>query len=208
MVVLGFLRDWRMIGLVAVTFPFWHDVLNGNMLTFAFVAAWTALRGSRTGAVAFILLAVLVPRPLFLPVLAWLLWREPWTRWPFLGIAVAIGSASFATDQLDDFVARLVASAGEVGNRWNVGPSAWLGPGWAPIGFVTAVVLTSRGRLGFASLAAAPYWFVYYLIFALLELRQLGHVQICEPLRDALRATARSISAGEPSKSGEGLKGS
>ncbi|WP_348246355.1 hypothetical protein, partial [Salmonella enterica] len=39
------LRDWRIVAAVVLAFPFWHDLLNGNVLTFAFVAAWLALRG-------------------------------------------------------------------------------------------------------------------------------------------------------------------
>jgi hypothetical protein len=46
----------------------------------------------------------------------------------------------------------------------------FLGAAWVPIGLALAAYLTIRGRLGLASLAAAPYWFGYYLVFVLLEM--------------------------------------
>jgi len=47
-----------------------------------------------------------------------------------------------------------------------------MGSLWVPIGLVLAAWLTWRGRLGFASLAASPYWLPYYLFMPFLELRR------------------------------------
>ena len=48
------------------------------------------------------------------------------------------------------------------------GSSAWFR--WLLIGVPLATWLTVKGRPGFASLAASPYWLPYYLLFLLLEL--------------------------------------
>src|SRR5438105_3252631 len=80
LVALAFLRDWRVIAVVLLSWPFWEDALNGGVTTFAFVAGWTAIEGSSLGVAAFVLLAVLVPRPLTLPVLGWLAWHRSLAR--------------------------------------------------------------------------------------------------------------------------------
>lgn len=48
---------------------------------------------------------------------------------------------------------------------------------WVPIGLALAAWLTWKGRLGYASLAASPYWLPYYLLFALLELVRRDQVK-------------------------------
>ncbi len=57
---------------------------------------------------------------------------------------------------------------------YNFGPSAWIGLAWVPIGLALAAWLTWRGRLGFASVAASPYWFGYYLLMLFLEISPGG----------------------------------
>jgi len=170
--VLAFLRDWRVIAIVLLAWPFWEDALNGGITTFAFVAAWAAIEGSSVGVAAFVLPAVLVPRPLMLPVLAWLAWHRPLARWLIALGAFGVVAVSFATNQLGPWLQRLV----EVGAppTFNLAPSAWIGGWWVLIGLPLAAWLTIRGRLGLASLAASPYLLVYYLGFALLELRNRG----------------------------------
>lgn len=155
----------RMVALLAVTsWPFWDDVYNGNLMTFVFVAAWKAVEGSRLGTVAFLILAVLIPRPLMLPVLAWVLWqRREWII-PSAAIAVASLLGALATGWLDDWIMTLL----DGGNALDYGPAALIGMAWVPIGAVLAVWLTIRGRLGLASLAISPYWLPPYLLMVLL----------------------------------------
>jgi hypothetical protein len=171
-VVLAFLRDWRVIVIVLLAWPFWEDALNGGITTFAFVAGWTALEGSSIGVAAFVLLTVLVPRPLMLPMLAWLLWHRPLARWLTAIGAFGVVAVSLAMNQLGPWLQRLV----EIGTPqiFNLGPSAWIGGWWLLFGLPLAALLTLRGRLGLASLAASPYVTLYYLVFALLELREDG----------------------------------
>jgi hypothetical protein len=167
---LVFLKDWRVILAVLLAWPFWEDALNGTTLTFAFVAAWTALSGSRVGTLAFLAQAVLIPRPLMLPVLAWLLWKRPETRLWFAACLVGLLIASAATGHLAEWLARLPESTDRISASANLGPSAWLGPLWIPIGLTLGIFLTLRERLGLASIVVSPYLYMYYLLFVLLEL--------------------------------------
>jgi hypothetical protein len=160
----------RRIALLALlTVPFWADVYEGNILTFAFVLAALALRGSRLAALAFIGLGILVPRPLMIPVAVWLLWKRPDLRIPSAAIFVVHAVLVALTGFGGQWLQRLATSGDEIALH-NAGPSALIGPWWIPIGLALAVVFTWRGRLGLASLAASPYLILYYWIFALLEL--------------------------------------
>ncbi len=51
--------------------------MAGNTFTFVVVAAAFALRGSRFGALAFLALTALMPRPVQIPLALWLLWTRP-----------------------------------------------------------------------------------------------------------------------------------
>lgn len=167
--VLGFLRPWWVIGVVLLSWPFWEDFLAGGTVVFCFVAAWTALRGSRAGMVAFVILAALIPRPIMLPVLAYLLWTRPESRWWFAGAAAFVAAYSLAVGQLDDWVLRMIEVGAE--QQFNLSPSALIGPWWYPVGLALGVWLTVKGRLGLASLVVSPYLSMYYLLFGLLELQ-------------------------------------
>ena len=170
-VALMFIRPWSVAALVALSAPFWWDVGGANVLTFVFVAAWSTMRGSRVGAIAFMVMALLMPRPLMLPLLGWLLWQQPWTRLPFLALVAANGFGVLATGFADEWIATLMAKGPyEIGGLYNFGPSRIIGQAWIPIGLVLAAVLTWRGRIGLASLAASPYLLPYYFLFGFLDL--------------------------------------
>ena len=172
-VALLLIRPWPMAGLVAVSWPFWYDMASGNVGIFVFVAAWWAVKGNRFGIVAFLALALLIPRPLMLPVVAWALWREPWTRIPFVAAAIAHVGIVAGMGLLDDWLLRLAEASGtERLQPANLSPSRWLPyPLWAAIFLPLAAWLTYRGRLGLASLAISPYIFPLYLLMGFLELR-------------------------------------
>lgn len=155
--------------LLLISAPFWNDVYNGNTVTFAFVAAWWALTGSRVGTVAFLVLAVLIPRPMMLPVLAYLLWtRREWVV-PFLCIAVGSLLGAWMTGWLDEWVLAEIANVGRSGLKNDFGPAVLIGGWWYPIGFVLAAWFTVKGRLGIASLMAAMYWTVTYPMMLFLD---------------------------------------
>jgi len=171
------IRDRLVIAAALLTFPFWIDVINGNNVTFMFVAAWFALRGRRSGVIAFCILAALVPRPIMVPTLAVLLWRRTDARWAFGIAAVAVIGFSLATGLLDDWVARLAATpANEMQQAWNKGPSRIVGPIWVPIGLVLGAIATATGWIGAASLLIAPYLTHYYILMGFLDLPRLRRV--------------------------------
>lgn len=169
--VLALVPNRRLAVLVLLSWPFWFDLATGNVMTFVFVAALWALRGHRVASILVLGLAMLVPRPLMIPLVVWLLWKQPWTRPVALGL-VALHLAGLA---LVGWTAAWLVRLGEVapsqiGTPFDVGPARLVGALWAPIGLVMAAVLLWRGRVGWASLAASPYWLPYYLFMPLLEL--------------------------------------
>ena len=149
-------------------------MVSGNVLVFAFGASWTAVRGSRVGAWVFLAMVVLMPRPLFLPVVAWLLWRQPSLRMPAVCILTVNVALVLVSGLGPAWADRLLSTAtSEMQHPLNLAPTRWIGAVWIPIGLALAVWLVRRGSLGLASLAASPYLFGYYPLFGLLELRSL-----------------------------------
>lgn len=168
--VLALLPDRRLAMLVAASWPFWVDVEAGNILVFVFVAAVWALRGSWIGTLAFVALSLLAPRPLQIPVVAWILWRRPAWRWPFAAMFAIHAVLVLASGWGGEWVSTVLGSSRELANDTNVGPSQWIGAAWIPIGLMLGGWLFLRGRLGLASLAVSPYWLPMYLIMGFLEL--------------------------------------
>ena len=162
---------WPMRLLALISWPLWYDIEAGNLVVFVVLAAAWALRGSRFASGGYLLLVILVPRPLMLPVAAWLLWKRPGLRAPFAIAFVTHSLAVLATGWGPEWVAALIAAGGDVAIPSNIGPSRFIGilP-WTVIGLAPAAWLTIKGRLGFASLAASPYWLPYYLLVLVLEL--------------------------------------
>jgi hypothetical protein len=162
----------RGVAIIAVlSWPFWFDVATGNVMTFVFVAAFLALRGNRTAEVVTLALTILVPRPLMLPIAAWLLWkRRGLWRWAVVLFVVHL-LALIPIGWTVEWLTRLTEVApAQIGIPFDVGPARLIGALWIPIGVVLAVVLTLRGRIGWASLVANPYWLPYYLFMPMLEL--------------------------------------
>jgi hypothetical protein len=162
----------RRVALIAlVSWPFWFDFATGNVMTFVFVAAFLALRGSRAAEIVTLALTILVPRPLMLPIAAWLIWkrRELW-RWA-VALFVAHLILLLGTGWTGEWLTRLTEVApAQIGIPFDVGPARVIGTWWIPVGALLAVFLTWRGRIGWASLVANPYWLPYYLFMPMLEL--------------------------------------
>jgi hypothetical protein len=167
------LPSWPMRLLVLASWPFWFDVSLGNVLTFCLLAAAWALRGSRVATFAFFALTLLVPRPLMLPIAAWLLWKRPEWRLPFLGMAVVAAGGVLATGLADDWLRELLAHGSRMYDwTFNVAPSRWIGAWWLLAGIPLAGWLTWKGRVGLAALAVSPYLLPYYLMLPVLEVER------------------------------------
>jgi hypothetical protein len=164
------LADPILIGIGLIAWPFWQDAGLGNVLTFVVLVAYWALRGNRFAIGAFFVMCVLMPRPLMLPVLAWLLWRRSETRLPFAVLALASTAGALLTGYGVEWLQVLAQrSASDIANPYQIGPSLLIGVVWLPIGLAIAALLTWKGRLGLASIAASPYWLPYYLLMLLLD---------------------------------------
>lgn len=162
----------RSLSLAVVTllfWPFWQDVQAGNVMVFVLLAGVWALRGNAYGIGAWFVLALLIPRPLMLPLTAWLLWKHHEWRLPFAGMAIASVGLAAVTGLLPDWIGALAASTEEVyAERW--GPAVWLGLVGVIAASGAAVVLAWRGWVGAASLLISPYWLVYYPLVLILDL--------------------------------------
>lgn len=169
--VLPLLRDWRLIALVGTSWPFWTDIHAGNGVTFVFVAAALALASSRAGTWATSALALLIPRPLIVPLILWILWKRPEWRGRFAALFVIHAALVLATGWGNEWLTVLIGSSrDEFANGFNMAPSSIIGPWWTVIGVPLAAWLTWKGRVGLSGLALAPYWFSYYLLFGFLDL--------------------------------------
>ena len=168
---LALLPSRRLALVLLVSYPFWFDVVTGNLMVFVLLAAAWAFRGNRPAIAIYLALCVLVPRPLMLPLAAWILWREPGWRLPFAGM-VALGVlTAIPTGYLPAWIGSLFQSgATEMANDFNLAPSRFLGAAWLIIGLPLAAWLTGRGRVGWASLAISPYLLPYYFQMLGLEL--------------------------------------
>lgn len=168
-------RDWRASLLALASFPFWADLQNGSLIIFVVLAAWWALRGSRAGVIAYVALFALMPRPLMVPVLGWLLWQRTDARWALLAAGGGVVLSALALGQLGPWIGRLLETGGaQMASSFNLSPSILIGVAWLPIGTVLAVWLTLRRHFGLASLCASPYLLGYYYLFAVLELNDGG----------------------------------
>jgi hypothetical protein len=166
-VAVAALPTWPLRILTLISWPFWQDVSTGNVMIFVLVTAVYAIRGQRWAVLTFWTITALIPRPLMLPLAAWLVWRRT-DRWAGLVLMVGIFLVGIAAD--DAWIRTLAASGEDMANSYNWGPSALIGWAWVPLGIVGAAWLTRIGRLGLASLLASPYWLPYYLLMPLLDL--------------------------------------
>lgn len=185
---LALIRDWRVIAIALLSWAFWQDVANGNVMTFVVVSAWWALRGNPAGMVTYLALSVLIPRPLMIPVLIWLLWKRASARFWFVGFAALVVVLAILSGQFGDWVERMIVTGrDELASIWNIGASRLLGPVWIPIGILSAAVLAWKGWLGLASIVISPYLFPYYGLMGLLDVpRLLGDRQVtAAPARDS-----------------------
>jgi hypothetical protein len=175
------LPTWPMRLLLLASWPFAFDLQLGNLMTFILLLAVWGLRGNRVAALIFLALALLAPRPLVVPIAAWLLWRQPWLRWPFAAMFVGHAGLVLASGWGDEWISRLVTSTDEIGSAFNVGPTALIGQWWFVIGIPLGIWLFWRGWVGLSGLALTPYVLPYYLMLAPLRARDDRAIRLVHP---------------------------
>lgn len=160
--VLALLRDWRLVALVVLSVALWLDVIIGSTTTFVFVAGVLALRGSTAGALVYVTLFLLMPRPAHLPLAAWLAWHRPDLRWAFAVLVGLLIATTVATGYALEWTIELLSYGSYAMN--DIGPTRFVGSAWLVVAVPVAVVLTMKGRVGLAGLAIAPYAGFNYLL--------------------------------------------
>jgi hypothetical protein len=162
----------RLILASLACFALWVDVAMGNVIVFGFVLAYLALTGRRSGVFAFTIFALLVPRPLYIPILLWLWLRQPDSRGLMFGTAIALAVLTLATGYASSWIDVLASSGSDITNATNVAPSRLIGYAWVPFGILGAAWAFRRGWIGLACVLASPYWLPYYFLMGLLDLRE------------------------------------
>jgi len=162
------LPGWRRLVALA-SYPFWFDVHAGNILVFSLVAASWGLRGKPWGIGATLVLTLLVPRPLMLPLAAWIVWQHPRWRWPFAAMFVVHALAVVATGYATEWIEVLIGSTSEIRQWINVAPSAWLGLWWMLAALPLAALAFWHGYPATSGLLLQPYWLPYYLLMPLAD---------------------------------------
>jgi len=163
--VLPFLGSSTAVLLVVLSLPFWIDTVVGNAVVFVVVAGAAALRGSWVGTLLYGALFFLMPRPLQVPLLLWLVWRRPESRVAFLLMALVTLGVTITTGYLGEWTRILTSQAEErapIGA--NLSPTRWVGLAWLVLGLPIAGWLTIKGRVGLAGLAMSPYLLPQYLL--------------------------------------------
>ncbi|MEX2137357.1 MAG: hypothetical protein WEB29_10490 [Chloroflexota bacterium] len=170
---LAVLPSRRLALLLLVSYPFWFDVNTGNLMVFVLLAAAWAYRGNGVATAAYLALCVLVPRPIMLPLLVWILWQRPAWRLPFIAIAAVGLLTALPTGYLPEWIGSLFRSgADEIANDFNLSPSRFIGAAWLIVGLPLSAWLIIRGRIGWASMAISPYLLPYWVQMLGLELVQ------------------------------------
>lgn len=167
--VVGLLRDPLLIVLTLVSWAFWMDVASANTYIFVFVSGALAVGGSRLASLAYLLLCLLMPRPVQLPLAMWLLLKQPDLRLPFVFLAAVHAATVLLSGYAADWVGAMASYAA---NPVDIGPGHWIGAWWLLLGVPMAAVLLTKGHHGWAGLALSPYLLPQYLLMPLVE---LGH---------------------------------
>jgi hypothetical protein len=189
--LLAVLRDWRLIGLFLVSLPFWIDIVTGMTFLPVPILAIAALRGSFSASLAFVALAALIPRPMMLPILGWLLWQQPRLRVPAVLTVVGLTLGAFATGWGVEWVTDLVRVARSEDARPILQLAAFLGPFWVLL-MLLGGWLATRGRLGFAALAVSPYWNPSYFMLLMVEAVR-PRTRTVSPIQPEMTQNARSV---------------
>jgi hypothetical protein len=189
-----FALPFRIARIVPFLWPFWWDVGVGSNLFFVAVLGYWAMRGKGWAIVAILVVALLIPRPLMVPIVVWLLWHHREARFPFAVLGVGTLAFAYGTGHLSRWMEILTSSGSELGVPYNVGPSQIIGLAWVPIGLAIAAWLTWKGRVGWAGLAISPYWLPYYLMMPIIDLQPTRRPEVASN-HEAEVANANPVAA-------------
>jgi hypothetical protein len=161
------IRPWWLAVGFGLSWPFWVDVVSGNTGTFVAVAGIAAISGSRIGVYSYWWLLLVIPRPLQLPLAAYLIWRRPHDRIGFLILATANLALLIVMGQGPEWISYLVSRGAEnVDAVFNIHPGAGFGAYWLIVGVPVAALLVRLGWPGQAGLALSPSLLAQYLLMA------------------------------------------
>ena len=164
--------SWPIRVALLLSWPFLNDTWEGNVNTFMAVAGYWAMRQSRVGGWAYIAFAIVIPKPILIPGLVWLLWQEPSYRKGFVALLALHVGAVFATGYAFDWLPALFGATHDMNADYNFTPSAVIGWWWALICLPVAAFLTWKGRIGWASLSMNVYAAgVAFLMWLIMEKR-------------------------------------
>ena len=167
---LSFLRDPKIIAVALLSVPFWADAALGNTMTFAVVAGFVALRGSRTGSLVFLALCIVMPRPIQLPLAIWLLSRDRSLWMPAALLLAGALAVAVVSGYLVDWLSVLVPFGERTAvGMGNLSPTYWVGTIWLVVGVPLSAWLAWRGHLGLAGLSLSPYIYTQYPLVLLWE---------------------------------------
>ena len=162
-------RDPWFIGAMYSSLMFWPTAMSGSVVfVLAIVAGFLGMRGSRAWALVFLAIAVMAPRPLFMPLAVWLLWKMPEVRLPFAWVFAVHAAIVLASGYAFDWVAAMLRYGGSPG--FDMGPTAFI-EWWLIVGVPLGLWLTWKGHPGWAGLAVSPYTIHGYVLMPLVELR-------------------------------------
>lgn len=160
----------RVAFLALASYPLWFAIHAGSVIVLVVMAAYWALRGRWWAIGAFLILALLIPRPLMIPIVIWVLWKESGWRIAFVILFVVHAGLVAATGYLDDWVTMLLATgAQEIESVFNVAPSAIIGPAWVLVAIPLALWAFRTQRPALSGLLLQPYWLPYYLMILLAD---------------------------------------
>lgn len=167
--VILLIPTWPMRILILVSAWFWMDSWEGNVGNFFVVAGFWAVRGNRVGSWAFMALCLMIPKPIYLPVLVWMLWREPRNRLPFAVMLIVHSALVLASGYAFDWLPALIGAGHDMASPFNFMPSRFMGWWWWPIGLALAAWLVYRDHPGWATIPAALYGGLTFLWVPLFE---------------------------------------
>jgi hypothetical protein len=107
---------------------------------------------------------------LMVPIVIWIIWRQPGWRIPFVILFVVHLGLVAASGYLDEWATILIsAGAEEIESVFNVAPSAIIGPVWLVLAIPLALWAFRAARPALSGLLLQPYWLPYYLLILLAD---------------------------------------